>query len=535
MKVNILSNNIEPLKQVIGSAIKLEGKNKKLHLQDTINAETDLELLAHVLLNDAEVQSQLPVNSTIIIPEFRGDHAPQKSETELLNFICTLAKNGFFNNHRINTSYFSKITEREIDLLEILTSKEIRQSNYIKTITTIESELIKSFYKNLAFQNPDEPFATVEQLMDITKTELEETYQISLSSLHCLRTLSKFDWSKLSENYNGLQQYLIDSLRAKLIHSESYHLEQEPGLHYYMTKITEKNSHSWREFISEQQLVDSATGRKFYGGLVAFIPSLNFFDWSKTNVWVGFISNQVLSHPDEINKESIEMFVTMLTSENSFFTSHSGISRCLTYNGHIHKNISTSLHSFIGSVTQKHYLDQKKYMITCPIIEMTEILIKSFEERNLSSSIYVGFEEINALGPWSRSYHKSAKKLKAVVDAQNIKVSKGEITPLINLEFSTKNLRIPDFDNTDRDDNSNKCSFFTVYDKGGEVVQLITAEDMRGEYVWFFQHRYLYEGQNFSEALLTADIGDLSALLPIAQEQIEYEYHVEPMGESHIY
>ena len=186
-------------------------------------------------------------------------------------------------------------------------------------------------------------------------------------------------------------------------------------------------------------------------------------------MWVGFISDKVLSHPDEINKESIEMFVTMLTSENSSFTSHSGISRCLTYKGPIHKNISTSLHSFIGNVTQKHYLDQKKYMITCPIIQMTEFLIKSFEERNLSSSIYVGFEEINALGPWSKSYEKSSKKLKAVVDAQNIKVSKGEVTPLINLEFSTKNLRNPDFNNTDKDDNSNKCSFFTVYDKGGEV------------------------------------------------------------------
>ena len=58
---------------------------------------------------------------------------------------------------------------------------------------------------------------------------------------------------------------------------------------------------------------------------------------------------------------------------------------------------------------------------------------------------------------------------------------------------------------------------------------------MNGEYVWFFQNRYLYEGQNFSEALLTADIEDLSTLLPIAQGQIEYEYYVEPMGESHIY
>ena len=156
MKINVLSDNIELLKQVIGSSIKPEGNNKpegnkKLYLQDAITAETDLELLARVLLNDAEVQSQLPVNSTIIIPDFRGDYAPQKSETELLNFVCTLAKNGFFNSHRIGIRYFSKITEREIDLLEILTSKEIHQSNYIKTITTIESELIKLFYKNLAF------------------------------------------------------------------------------------------------------------------------------------------------------------------------------------------------------------------------------------------------------------------------------------------------------------------------------------------------------------------------------------------------
>ncbi|WP_410956559.1 hypothetical protein [Rickettsia koreansis] len=66
---------------------------------------------------------------------------------------------------------------------------------------------------------------------------------------------------------------------------------------------------------------------------------------------------------------SIEMFITMLTSQNSSFISHSGIARLPIYQEKPfiikHKNLAVKLHSFIAAYAKDIYSNKKEYMINC--------------------------------------------------------------------------------------------------------------------------------------------------------------------------
>lgn len=425
-----------------------------------------------------------------------------------------------------------RINNEDTALLEILTSQEFPEE--ISPKAKVEIAMIKTFHKNLINDTPNSYLNKLNELVQLTKIEVEKKHQVILNEVFCLRILSKFNWSKIAETFTNLKQHLNEIFSSCQIKSEGYHIERAPDLHFYMKKVTQKNINDWQNFIDDQINVNHEVHNwKYSGGLCAFGPSLSFYDWSKAEVWTAFIANKVLPNSNPIEKRSIEMFVTMITSENSSFISFSGISRCGTYKGEQHRNASAEFQSLIASTTQKHYqyTKDKLYMITCPVFTMGEILIKHFEKLGFQNHAYIGFEEgnnllISAEGR-SNTDLNSAQKIVERIREQNIKVANGEIIPPINVTMNESKLK----SYCQYKEYGNKCLSFEVKDKQGKIIQTIAPEEMHGEYAWFFTHPYLFQGQNLNEVLLTIDILKLAQLSPIELNQIEYEYYVESIGD----
>lgn len=85
---------------------------------------------------------------------------------------------------------------------------------------------------------------------------------------------------------------------------------------------------------SKEYQGDNVVIKRAYNGPVAFIPSIRYHD--QNYVWVAFVSDKQ-QDINNIDPTSIEMSVTMMTSEHAHFTSHIGISRGISYIGIPHK------------------------------------------------------------------------------------------------------------------------------------------------------------------------------------------------------
>jgi len=528
----VIEPDLKALKQDTINMIEAAVCKKELDLGKLIKKDTDLKILADFLLNDSEVKSKLEIIGSIYLPRVATKVSlPIHSckiviQEKTLDFLSCLGKGGFFLNRTVETH--GRLYENAIATLEILTSQKLAENLCPKS--KVEIDFIKTFNKHFSNESPNSYLGKLKQFIEITTKEVGIENHVFLNEAHCLRILSEFNWSNLSENYLGLPLQLSEIFNAQQVTTESYHLERAPGLHYYKTKITQKNYQQWLKYYYEQ----SGNTKGSTAGLCAFDPSLDFFDWASTEAWVAFISDM----PQDSSKiyiSHIEMAVIELTSKNSSFTSHSGIHRGESYIGKKHQSISGDFHSFVSKTTQMHeHTVNKDKMITCPTHIMGEIIIKILEKHAFHNKFYIGFEDRNALLISEEHYpHHNYPTRKFIVERickQNVKLTNGDLTPPTSIKMSADTLELS---YRQYDDESNKCLSFKVKDNSENVIQSITPEQMMGEYAWFFTHPYLFEGLRTGgdENLLTVDIDTLSQLLDVESGQIQYECKVETIGE----
>lgn len=60
-----------------------------------------------------------------------------------------------------------------------------------------------------------------------------------------------------------------------------------------------------------------------------------------------------------------------------------------------HKNLAVKLHSFIAACAKDIYSNKKEYMITVPVKEMTQIILKEYEKKGVLDKIYIGHQQEN--------------------------------------------------------------------------------------------------------------------------------------------
>lgn len=488
-----------------------------------------ITLLTKVLTKSTEIKNKISNCKEISV---RGMNHSEQSLDKLIEFIKFLKNDELLSKPRIEVDSDMNFYDRII--IEIKTGVNVidNSDHFEKS----KYQLLKNLWKKLENGHFDEN--SLKPMINEVIEEVKQNEKINLNYHNCLRILSEFEWSKLSQNHAELNISFKNLFKQEEVKSQYYHYKKEDDLHFYMVKVTEKNAHSWKEFKNHQFSADIL--RQYFRGLTAFIPSLDFFDYDKTDVWVAFIANQELDL-DQINRSSIEMCVTMITSENASFTSHSGISRCPTYQGKEHQKISSDLHSFIANATLKNYPDQEKsYMITCPVSGTREIIIENFEKSYNSKYYYIGDEVVNSLflkyppnPPKYLQVQTQIEKLIERINTQNEQIKNGNKKILIKL-------------NTESDEDNialyydvysiiEKCTSFEIFNQDGEILQTISSEMMKNEFAWFFNHPYLFRGQNLTETLLTTDMKALASLININPSELEYVEKIEVIGEAELY
>lgn len=250
---------------------------------------------------------------------------------------------------------------------------------------------------------------------------------------------------------------------------------------------------------------------------------MEYHDWKQTNVWVGFATDQPWINKDNLPIESIEIFVSMLTSLDSCFTGHMGIGRSLTYNGEKHKNISMKLHSFVALASLKIYPD-KVYMLTVAASRMREIMVKNFINAGMAADLFIGDGNdkiclretavpqldslIILLFKRLKMRLRGYKKLVNHLDEYELnelaiacKVVNNARTALARFPSVTAKIA-PD---------SVSYKSFNIYDLNGEVIQTIYPDVMKGSMAWFFESRYFVV--NKRQPLLCVDLKSLSRII----------------------
>ncbi|KJW04659.1 hypothetical protein RAT170B_0976 [Rickettsia argasii T170-B] len=69
-----------------------------------------------------------------------------------------------------------------------------------------------------------------------------------------------------------------------------------------------------------------------------------------------------------------------------------------------------------------------------------------------------------------------------------------------------------------------------LYGKNGEVLNKLTADQIKGEFAWFCTSPYLLKNQHEQEPLITCDLETL-ANLSFKNSYIEHEYYSEIIGD----
>ncbi|MBP7190467.1 MAG: hypothetical protein KA998_04430 [Rickettsiaceae bacterium] len=269
------------------------------------------------------------------------------------------------------------------------------------------------------------------------------------------------------------------------IYDETYSLKQEDGLYFSVTKVNAANKIIWDEFTKSNM-----QGKGNDGGIYAFGPALEFFSYLNTDLWVAFMSNKEISKLDNSNQSSVEMFMTIGTSTNSCFSTHTGINRANeTFHGVIHNRISVMFHSFAAKFVLEHY-GNKLYMMTCPEWKMTDIILKAFEIESKMDNIYLYRVENNYCldSHCSEKQLSSCAHLKEIYSQQDQEIASGVRTSVVDF--------------TDR--------FMVIKDHEGNVVSNIHMEDP--ELAYFLKHPSQYSSIGPGSPLLVCDLQALSGI-----------------------
>ncbi|MCC8483334.1 MAG: hypothetical protein LN561_02045, partial [Rickettsia endosymbiont of Labidopullus appendiculatus] len=407
--------------------------------------------------------------------------------------------------------------------------------------------LIKALYDQIKENNVNN--LTEEELDQFVKKACDEaksTDGFSMKHTHALRILSKFDFSKIDEEYSCIQKQLTNSYEKQEITSEYYHLQQE-GLHFYLVKVTGKNAEMWQKYASYQKNGILKNGIKLSDGIAGFLSSIDYHD--QNDVWVALVSDKPLSNLNNImdDRWSIEMFVTMMTSEDAHFTSHAGITRASYYIGEYHKNLACKLHSFIATITLQHYgkcedilnTVNKDYMITVPITAMRTILIKAFKDVGQEANIFIGDNTTECSNKTLQVLTKKIESMKSVGHDKSERTigEYNEAQLALDIKQQQETLKKEGVSvpiEVTKGEGYNECLNWILRSKAGEVLDNFKPQDMKGKQACFFEHQWLWKNNSHKVPAVTCN---LEALVDMGHfnTPFEHEYTVETIGDSPLF
>lgn len=161
-------------------------------------------------------------------------------------------------------------------------------------------------------------------------------------------------------------------------------------------------------------------------------------------------------------------------------------------------------------------------MITVPVNVMTNIIIKEYEKNNILDKIYIGHED-------TEIPQDSLEDLQFDID-----VAKHKNTPYDKrfeayLNYILKNQqeilagqKVP----LKLTNNS-----LTLYGKDAKILNELNNDQMKGEFAWFCTSPYLLKNEYAKQPLITCDLDALAQLDPKDIFAIEYEEHIEVIGD----
>ncbi|MGX6960300.1 MAG: LYR motif-containing protein [Rickettsia endosymbiont of Pentastiridius leporinus] len=462
---------------------------------------------------------------------------------EVNDFILQLNVNSSFKPQTITVYTFSRYIE-DIFNLRLKTGINITSGNYVKTTDHRKEALLKKILEEFKKNNFNTDEEQLSQFIKAACKEAKTPDGIEMQYGRALRIGSEYNFSKIDEQYSDLQSIFkkLQNTQIQEVKSEIHHYKQEDDLHFYMVKVNGANISAWQDFLNKQSnLQKSYKGndpviKNFDMGKHAFSSSLNYYDQDLTDVYAAFVSNKIWQKDNSFDPLSIEMFITMLTSQNASFISHSGIARAPIYtlkSTPKHPNLAVKLHSFIAACAKDIYSNKKEYMITVPVIEMTQIILKEYEKKGVLDKIYIGHQDIEiSLIPLKdlKLYSEEAEKTYKT-DPTVIKTMAYDRYCELFLNYILKsqqenlgNKQIPI-----KLINDNGKTLLNLYDKNGSILHKLTAEQMEGEFAWFCAHPYLFKHYPHSGPFVTCDLQTLAALDP---NPIEHEYYSEIIGNT---
>jgi len=487
--------------------------NKKGMFVPSILKTIDLQDIYYALQNE-EISSKLSnENSTINLSTW--DDADK-----IKNFILSFNDSSFKPEsiiiaEPIVTKCIQKIvfTEPQMIALGIKTGINVHGDMQEQPRKKI---LIEKLYNLLIENNLELEQEKLVEFVKIASQEAKSTDGLAMQDIQALRILSTFDFSEIDEKYSILQSKFKELYSQQEVKSEIHHLQKAEDLHFYMVKVTGANASEWKDFnkLQFETAKYSSSLQKLSIGLNAFKPSIGYHDQDLTDTYVAFVANKPWDRTDKIDPASIEIAVTMMTSEHAHFISHAGISRTATYKGQEHKNLAVQLHSFIAACAKDIYGEQKEYMITPPAEVMRDIIIHAFIKNNAFTKIFIGHQDQKDIP--IMKYQENV--LEALIDATS-STKPVELIKYINSKSPIKYIE------------SGKNPELTIYGKNGEILDDLKTKDMAGEFAWFCKSPFLLRNQYNAEPLLTCDLDTLAKLATPAGS-IEHNYYTETIGDA---
>lgn len=156
-------------------------------------------------------------------------------------------------------------------------------------------------------------------------------------------------------------------------------------LWFNMVKICdERQKEQWQQYSDGAGYIRAGSG-----GVCTFRSALDAWSNFQTEVWVAYVSMEPMVDIEKINKNSIEMYISVTTSAHAPFTSHMGIQRVNPADKHqSHKHIANQLHTFCARIMHERY-PEKIYMINSPQEVARDILCKGLLDKGCSDAINI--------------------------------------------------------------------------------------------------------------------------------------------------
>lgn len=196
----------------------------------------------------------------------------------------------------------------------------------------------------------DNLYFALERVTDETKKFWVEYSNIQKEALLELLKFNRYVYLEIKKECNLLSQTQM----------------KEPFIvDYYKTK--------YKSYNEEKKLLTCAED-----AIDAFNDILTYHN--KDHIWVAYMTERPIT-AESINfslkkRGDIEISCGVATNDKILFSSHVGIFRSLVFNSE-HRQLSMQLHSLIAQTIQKAYDNKKEYMITTPLPDMRDIIVKN--------------------------------------------------------------------------------------------------------------------------------------------------------------